>query len=354
MRILDRYIAFTVAVHTSIVLVVLLSLFAFFALMDELGDIGKGNYGLAQAGQYVLLSIPRLLYQIFPIAALIGSIAGLGLMARNNELTVIRAAGVSVARIVGSVMKIGALMVLIVTFIGEWVAPQAEHRAQVLRMVSMSETISLKGRNGLWARDGLNFVNVREIMPDGKLSEVYVYEFADFKTLRLMKHAREAVHQKGHWMMNDVTQHEIGNDSIRTTRHDALPWETQLSPDLLNVVVVKPDTLSALGLHRYVTYLRDNGLSTDRYEVAYWSKLAAPLVTGVMVFLAVPFVFGPLRSVTAGQRLVVGTLLGAGFYLVNQLSTYATLVFALNPIAGALLPGILCLGIAVHYTRRVF
>jgi lipopolysaccharide export system permease protein len=354
MRILDRYIAATIAAHTAIVVFVLLALFCFFAFMDELSDVGKGNYGLAQAGQYVVLSIPRLLYQVFPIAALIGSIAGLGLLARNNELTVMRSAGVSVRQISVAVMKIGLVMVALVTIIGERFAPAAEHRAQVLRMVSMSESISLKGHSGLWARDGSSFVNVREILPDGRLSDIRVYDFADAATLKLMMHAEGAVYRNKQWVLSGVTRHRISAEKFETVQDETLVWDTQLSPELLNVVVVKPDTLSAAGLHRYVSYLQENGLNSDRYEVAYWSKLAAPFITGVMVFLAVPFSFGPLRSVTAGQRLVVGTLLGAGFYLLTQLSTYTTLVFELNPVAGALLPGIVCAAIAVQFSRRVF
>ncbi len=354
MRILERYIASTIAIHTAIVVFVLLGLFGFFAFMDELNDIGKGSYGLAQAGQYVVLSLPRLLYQIFPIAALIGSVAGLGLLARNNELTVMRAAGISIRQISWAVMKIGLVMVVLVTVIGEKIAPEAEHRAQILRMVSMSESISLKGHSGLWARDGTSVVNVREILPDGRLSDISVYDFVDAKTMRATMHAREGLYRKKQWVLRDVVHHQIQNDGVTTQKEEQLVWNTHLSPELLNVVVVKPDTLSVRGLHRYVSYLNDNGLDADRYEVALWSKIAAPLVTGLMVFLAVPFAFGPLRSVSAGQRLVAGTLFGAAFYLINQLSTYTTLVFELNPVIGALLPGLICAGIAIQLSRRVF
>lgn len=354
MRLLDRYIAVNIITHTLIVMFVLLALFTFFGFMDELSDVGKGNYGLAQAGQYVVLTVPRLLYQMFPIAALIGSIAGLGLLARNNELTVIRAAGVSIKRIAWSVMKIGIVLVMIVTVIGEWIAPRSEHQAQVLRSVAMSENISLKTKNGLWARDGKSFVNVREILPDGRLSGVYIYDFEDNTRLQQMTFAKNAVHLNERWLLRDVTRHRISTDGTTSATIAEEAWNTRLSPDLLNVVIVKPDTLSATGLHDYVGYLHANGLNAERYEVALWSKIAAPFVTAVMVFLALPFVFGPLRSVTAGQRIVFGSLLGTGFYLLNQVTIYLTLVFAFNPMVGALLPALLFSALAVILMRRVF
>lgn len=354
MRILDRYIATSIAVHTGIVLFVLLALFTFFAFMDELGEVGRGSYGLAQAGQYVLLTVPRMIYQIFPIAALIGSMAGLGLLARHNELTVMRAAGVPLTRIVWSVMKVGLVLVIIVTIIGEWIAPRSESRAQVLRSVSMSENISFKGKNGLWARDGTSVVNVREIMPDGKLAGIYIYDFAEPNRLKQITQAKHAVYQHDHWMLQEVTHQQFEVDSVRSSHVTEEEWSTRLSPDLLSVVIVKPDTLSVAGLHNYVNYLHENGLKAERYEVAYWSKIAAPFVTGVMVFLAVPFVFGSLRSVSAGQRIVVGMLLGVGFYLFNQVTTYVTLVYELNPVAGALLPAGLFSAYAVYSMRKVF
>lgn len=354
MRILDRYIATSITLHTAIVLFVLLALFTFFAFMDELGAVGRGSYGMAQAGQYVLLTMPRMVVQMFPIAALIGSMAGLGLLARHNELTVIRAAGVPLSRIVWSVMKVGLLLMIIVSVIGEWIAPRSEGRAQVLRSVSMSENISFKGKNGLWARDATSVVNVREILPDGKLAGVYIYDFAEPNQLKQITQAKQAVYLRDHWLLQDVIHQKFEADAVRSSRVPEEQWTTRLSPDLLNVVIVKPDTLSVAGLGNYVDYLHENGLKAERYEVAYWSKIAAPFVTGVMVFLAIPFVFGPLRSVTAGQRIVVGTLIGVGFYLFNQVTTYVTLVYELNPVVGALLPAAMFSGYAVYLMRKVF
>ena len=354
MRILDRYIATNIATHTAIVLFVLLALFTFFAFMDEMGQVGRGSYGLAQAAQYVVLTIPRMMVQMFPIAALIGSMAGLGLLARHNELTVIRAAGVPLKRIVWAVMKVGLALAIMVSVLGEWVAPRSEGRAQVLRSVSMSENISFKGKNGLWARDGNSVVNVREIMPDGKLAGVYIYDFAEPNQLKQITQAKQAIYLRDHWSLQDVTHQQFEADTVHSSQAVEEVWTTRLSPDLLNVVIVKPDTLSMVGLRNYVNYLHENGLKAERYEVAYWAKIAAPFVTGVMVFLAIPFVFGSLRSVTAGQRIVVGTLIGVGFYLFNQVTTYVTLVYELNPIAGALLPAVIFSAYAAYSMRKIF
>lgn len=354
MRILDRYIARNIATHTAIVLLVLLALFTFFAFMDELRDVGKGNYGLAQAGQYVLLTIPRMITQMFPIAVLIGCMAGLGMLARQNELTVIRAAGVSLGRIVWSVMKIGLVMIILITILGEWIAPRSEHEAQVLRKVSMSESIAFKGASGLWARDVDAFVNIREIRPDGTLSDITLYEFSDARHLRQTSHAQTAVFAKDHWQLQNVTRNQFDGGRVVPSRSDAEVWHTQLSPDLLSVVIVQPDAMSVMGLHRYVEYLKENGLQAERYQIAYWSKVAAPFISGVMIFLAIPFVFGSLRSVSGAQRIVVGTLIGVAFYLLGQVTTYVTLVFELNPMVGALLPPVLFGVFAAHSIRRIY
>jgi lipopolysaccharide export system permease protein len=353
MQILDRYIAKSVGFSTVLVLGVLLTLFAFFAFMDEAGNIGSGRYGTVQAFQYVLLTVPRLAYQLFPISALLGATIGLGVLASNSELVAMRSAGVSLATIIASVMKIGLLFVVLTVVIGEGVAPAAERYAQTLRSVAMSNKLTLRGKEGLWARDGNSFVNVRNILPGERLGQIFIFERDDKHRLVKLTQAKSAVYRKGQWVLQGMLSSDIDESGVVSTEVDEVPWQTNLSPDLLNVVTVKPNTLSIFGLYEYVQYLTDNGLDAATYEQALWGKIVTPLVTAVMVFLSIPFVFGPLRSVGVGHRILVGTLAGVGFYILNQMFTYMGLVFGFNPLLSALAPAVLAFLLGYFMLRRV-
>lgn len=353
MQILDRYIAKSVGFSTLLVLGVLLTLFTFFAFMDEAGNIGSGRYGTVQAFQYVLLTVPRLAYQLFPISALLGATIGLGVLASNSELVAMRSAGVSLLKIIASVMKVGLLFVVLTVVIGEGVAPAAERYAQTLRSVAMSNKLTLRGREGLWARDGNSFVNVRNILPGERLGQIFIFERDDKHRLVKLTQAKSAVYRKGQWVLQGMLSSDIDEHGVVSAEVAEVPWQTNLSPDLLNVVTVKPNTLSIFGLYEYVQYLTDNGLDAATYEQALWGKIVAPLVTAVMVFLSIPFVFGPLRSVGVGHRILVGTLAGVGFYILNQMFTYMGLVFGFNPLLSAMAPAMLAFLIGYLMLRRV-
>ncbi len=353
MRILDRYIGLTVASHTLVVMSVFIALFSFASFVGEIDYIGKGKYGALQAVYYVALTLPSLIYQLFPPVALIGSMVGLGMLSSGSELTAIRAAGVSMGRIILSVMKVGVLLMVAALIVGEWLAPQAEYYGQTMRSTALAERISLKTQSGFWVRDGHNFIHVREILADSQLVDISIYEFAEQNRLQKVTHARTASYQQNKWQLQDIEYSQINTAGIITQRQPSAEWGSLLSPAVLGVVAVKPDKLSLTGLRKYIGYLHDNNLNADRYELAFWKKIMLPLGTGVMVFLAIPFIFGTLRSVGIGQRIMVGTLLGIAFYLFNQTFGYVGLVYGMNPVASAMLPPALFLGLGLFLMRRV-
>jgi len=354
MIILDRYIARHVVMGTLIVMGLLLSLFTVFAFMDELNRVGQGNYTTLHAIQYVLLLLPGLAYQLFPITALLGSTIGLGMMAGNSELTVMRAAGISINRIVWSIMKIGLALVVLTLILGESIAPVAEQYARTLRSVAISDKLAIYGKSQLWARDGNSFVNVRTILPGERLGGIFIYERDDTHKISRIVQAESAVFQNNQWILEGVVSSDLASNQVISYRQDKLNWDTRLSPDLLSVVTLLPATMSIRGLYQYVGYLKKNGLDAAAYENALWGKIIAPFVTGVMVFLAIPFVLGPLRSVGIGHRILVGALVGIGFYLVNQMFAYVGIVFSFNPVLSALLPACLALVVAYWMMRRVY
>ena len=357
MKTLDRYIGKTVLTGILIVLLVLVGLFTFFEFIDEIDDIGKQRYGLLQAIQYVMLEIPVFIYNLFPYAALLGSLLGLGMLANNSELTVMRATGISTVRIVMSALKVGLILTVLVMLIGEFIAPKTGQYANNMRAVAQSEherqRIVFLTRYGFWSRDKLDFINIRTIYPDGGFGGVTLYEFDSKQELKSITKAKNASYEKGKWLLKGVEKHVI--EANQVTRHylDTVVWKAILSPELVKIVIIRPHKLSSLGLYKYIQYLHENGQRTAKYELAFWTRLGYPLVCITMIFLAAPFVFGSLRNVSVGQRVLVGALIGVVFHMLNQTMGNMGLVYNLYPAVSALLPPILFLAITIILMRRV-
>lgn len=351
--IIERYIGRTVAVGILLAMTVVLVLLTLFAFIDELDDVGVGNYGVLDAFVFAVMSVPRYTLEAFPIAALIGSLLGLGLLASNSELTAMRAAGISVRRILLAIFKTGLLLMVVVVVLGEWVAPVVQEYAQARRAELQHGQVLLRSRYGFWARDGRAFVNIRTILPGSALRDIYIYEFNEQRELELVTHAEQADFADNRWVLRDLRQTRIGTDGVNTRQLEQASWDSLLNPSLLRAVVVDPALLSAWTLHQYLQFMRENGLDVPAYEVAFWAKVVAPLATLVMLFLGVPFVFGSLRSVGIGQRLFAGMVLGSLFFLLNRLLAYVAVVYHVNPLLAAALPAIAFLVAGGVFLRRV-
>jgi len=349
---IDRYIGRAVLMSILGVLALLLVLIGFFEVIDELEDV-SGNYTSMMAYTYVALTLPRYTYELFPVATLLGSLIGLGALAGNSELMAMRAAGVSIGRIVAATLKSGLLMLLVVLLVGEYLAPRTELQAQRMKMQAMSEQITLKTRYGFWSRDENSFINIRQILPDRVLADVWIYQYDDRQRLQRSLHAGQAVYEGQGWVLHSVRQSVFTPDRVVVTQFQQLPWETRIKPSVLDVVTVKPQMLAAWDLWRYIEFLKQNGQAAQTYEVAFWGKVAAPLVTLVMLFLSIPFVFGSLRSVGIGQRIFFGAILGIVFYLLNRAFSYMAVVYSLNALVATLLPVLLFFGYGLWKLRRV-
>ncbi len=347
MKLIDRYIGTTVAMSTLTVMGVLLALMMFAGFVNELERVGNGDYGLTEASKYVLLSMPRTAYELFPSAALLGSLLGLGILAGNKELVIIRAAGVSLARLVWSVMKVGLLLMIVAILLGEYVAPISEKIAQSIRTQALTKQVTLSTRTGLWVRDNNNFINIRTVLLGGHVSDVTIYQFDDKRNLRATIHARSASYANDQWVLRGVSSNRIGLNGVTTAHQDRMIWKSLLNPELFDVVSVTPEDLSVAGLYHYIAYLHDNGLNARRYELAFWQKLMSPLATGVMLLISIPFVLGPMRLASMGQRILVGVLLGMGFRLVNEAMGQSALVYHLNLAVFTTLPTLLFFAVAL-------
>jgi lipopolysaccharide export system permease protein len=353
MKILDRHIGTVIIIHVAVVLAVLVGLDSFFALLRELDDIGRGRYDNLEVMLYLILTLPQRIYEFFPMAGLIGTMLGLGNLASNNELTVIRASGVSIGRIVISVMKTAVLMMILVVIIGELIAPYADQYAKSRRSIAISDQITLKTRYGFWARDNTSYINIRSIQLGGLIGDINIFEFDDNHKLRIATHANQAIYEGNKWILLDIVQSQITDKGVSNQRIERAEWNSLLSPALLNAVVVNPSQMPIWDLNRYVRFLKDNGQNAEQFELAFWIKVFTPLALLVMIFLATPFVFGQLRSVSVGQRIMVGLIFGISFYILNQMFNHLGLAYDFSPFMSAVIPSLAFLILAVVLLRRV-
>lgn len=341
MRIIDRYLGRTVILATGVALLVLVAIDVFFAFLNEVQDIGRGRYGLREVILYVALTVPGRIHELFPVSALLGALLGLGALAAQSELVVLRAAGVSINRIALSVLRAGLLMLVVVVAVGEFVAPPAQHMAENLRATAQSQRVTYRSEYGIWARDGNRFVRILEVFSDGRLGGVEVYETDDRGALRRILQAETAAFDERGWVVYKGRAATLAEDGFSLESFDEMRWDSVLDPELLAVVALEPASLSARDLRRYIGYLRDNRLDTGRYELAFWQRVMAPVAALVMLYVALPFVFVQQRSSGVGQRLLIGILIGLGFYLINQFLGHLGQVYGFPPLASAVLPSAL-------------
>jgi len=272
---------------------------------------------------------------------LLGGLIGMGMLASNSELVVMLAAGRSRLNIVGSVMKAAVIMMLAVMAMGEWVAPELETHGRELRARAISGGSLISAQQGVWARDGLSFVNIGEVEDTGRLRDITVYNFDQNNELDSIVHANSAIYNAPRWRLSQVTRTTYTLDKIIQDNQDIYLWESSLTPDKLGVVTVKPESLSIRGLVDYLDYLEANRQAAERYELALWRKLLAPITVAVMLLVALSFIFGPLRSTTMGARILLGVITGFSFHVSNEIFGPMAQVYQMPPVLGALLPSLI-------------
>jgi lipopolysaccharide export system permease protein len=348
---LDRYIGSSVLLAILSVLGVIVGLALLFAFIDELGDV-EGSYGLGDALWYVLLGTPRRIYDMLPMAALIGCLIGLGNLASSSELTIMRAAGVSVGRIVWAVMKPMLMLMIVGILIGEYLAPWSENLAQANRSMAQGGGAAQTAKHGLWHRQGDEFVHINSVQPNGTLYGVTRYRFDKERHLQSSSFAKRATYEGDHWQLEDVATTRFLDRHTEIAQAASERWDVELNPQLLGTVVLEPEALSVVGLWSYIHYLGEQGLNNERYWLAFWTKLLQPLVTGALVLMAISFIFGPLRSVTLGQRVFTGVLVGFVFRIAQDLLGPSSLVFNFPPLLAVAIPAGICAVLGLLLLRR--
>ena len=339
LRTLERYFARQIYGNVLFVLAAFLGLFAFFDLIRELADLGRGDYELRQVFVFVLLSAPTNAYELFPIAVLIGTLYVLAHLASNSEYTVMRASGLSPQRAALVLGKIGLAFVVATFLVGEWVAPAAEEQAQKVKLRAMSALIGQDLQSGLWFKDEGSFINVREARQANVLQGVRIFQFdGDYRLRKMTAAERGDYRGNGVWQLAKVIETEFTPQGPRTTHLAQREWRSAVSPDMLDALIVRPERMSAFALHKYTQHLAGNRQRTERYEIALWKKLVYPLATLVMMALALPFAYMQARAGAIGFKVFLGIMLGIFFHMLNSLFSHIGLLQNWPPISAAALP----------------
>ncbi|MEJ2629764.1 MAG: LPS export ABC transporter permease LptG [Acidihalobacter sp.] len=351
MKRLNRYLMRTVISGTLLALLVLGLLDWVFGFLGQLDSTAQG--GLAQAFLYSLYTEPRRMYELFPTAVLIGSLLSLGTLAANSELIAMRAAGVSVSGVVRAALRAGILMMFVAVALGEWVAPIGEQMAQSLKLQAQTGSSVVASEQNVWARDGNRYIHIAHVLPGQRLRDVTIYEVGGGHRLQAVIQAKAAHYKDDRWVLEQVAITRFDGTEVTTERRSEIARNQLIEPNLFGLLDTRPRDMNAFALVRYIGYLRANQLDSASYELAFWQRFTTPASALVMLLLAVPFVFGSLRSGGAGQRLFIGVIIGVGFYFFNRLTNQVGLVYGLSPLLSAAFPLMLFAFMSLVALRRL-
>lgn len=350
---LDRYIARAVITGIVVAALVFGGLFLFIDFVRQLKMIGTGDYGVMAALYYVLLNLPQRLYELAPSVILVGTLLSLGAMAAGSELVVMRAAGMSIARISRSVLQAGLVIIVLVAVVGEFVVPLSTNKAQAMRVQAMNQSVMVGDNRELWSRDGSRYIRIQTLLPGSQLRDVTLYQLDENRHLQRVTHIRDARPQNGGWLLSDVSSSVIGEQGVKTEQIASQYTDRLVNAELFEVLKTEPEAMSVRDLYSYAQYLQQNNLDAEVYRLQFWMKLFTPLTCITMLLLALPLVFGSqARSGGTGQRVVIGLSIGIAFYVFNGLVNHLGLVYGAPPVLSAALPPLLAATVVIWLLRR--
>ncbi|WP_110686672.1 LPS export ABC transporter permease LptG [Salinicola aestuarinus] len=347
---LDRYIARNVLGAMLVVQTMVLGLDLVISYINDLGDV-SGDYSALDVLVYLLMRLPWRFYEYAPVGVLIGSLIGLGTMASSNELTVMRAAGRSLGRILLGVLKPLVLVILVTMAIGEYVSPVTEQHAAAWRLEQSKGADAVLSRGGGWQREGNDFYRFGTIRADDTVINVRRYVFDD-QELTQASEAERAVWNGDAWQLENVATTFFDDDATRVERHASETWETALTPAQLNRLLRPLDSQPLTSLWKYASYLRTQGQEATQPLLYFWQKSLLPVTLAGLVLLAASFVFGPLRTVAAGTRIFYGVIVGLTFKYLQDLLAPASVLFGFSPAVAVIVPTATCYLLGFWLLRR--
>jgi lipopolysaccharide export system permease protein len=349
----DWYVFRAILEMTLIVLFVFVALSGFVDFVDQINDIGIGDYGVNQAVQYTLLKLPSSIFQLMPIIILIGSLLGLGLMSKNSELIVLLSSGVSLQRLGISVFSSGLILCFFTVVLGEYISPSMERYADQYRTISKFQYSSLGKTGGIWLKEGNKIININLLEENKSFGNVTIYELKTLSQLEKISRASSAgIDDDNQWILSNLKETVFSESGISQESSRYKIEKTKLDRDLVSLTVVKPEDLNVIELYRFVNYLENNGLNSNLYITAFQSRIASIFALPIMCLLALPFSLGFLRERGAGYRIFLGIIIGLIYFLIENTLVESSQVYSINPILVAWLPTLL-LSLAVFSVFRI-
>jgi lipopolysaccharide export system permease protein len=350
---LTKYLNKEFLISISMIMLGLIALFSFFDFIQEINDLGKGGYGLIQVINYVVLSIPGHIYEIIPLAVLIGSMYTVGELSQNSEFTVMRSSGMSIRKIATSLIYVGLFFCFLTFIIGDLISPNSEKNAQRLKISSTDSVVSQEFKSGFWIKDGRSFVNIENVLPDSTLEDIHIYEFdKDFK-LRTIVNAKQGKFDEGQWKLNNILLTEFGEKKVKSTNIENGNWQSLIRPEMMNALIISPEKMSTINLAKFINYLQLNNQKVTRYEIALWEKVIHPIMPLVMLIFAVPFGFLQERSGGKYLKMFLGIIIGISYQILNTMMRHIGLLNDWQPFISSLIPTIIFLSIGLYLIFKI-
>jgi len=346
--IINRYMMRNIHLGTLLVLLVLVSLGLFFIFIGQLEDIGRGNYSLLHVIEYVALRVPGKVVEFMPLAVLLGTILSLGSLASNSEIIAMQAAGLSVLHLLRAVLQAAIILALLSFLLADWVVPTSETSARDIRSTAINFTPALRAKKGLWVKDDNRVLYIKELLPNGVARLVEIYTLDELGSLTSVIAAQSAIPTAGRWLLKQVKQSVIENNSVHTVTYDEMIYTGNISHELLQALMIEPRQMSSSDLYSYIAFLDENDLDTSIASLTFWQKVMAPFTVLIMCVLGVPFVLGSQRQNNTGQRLMLGILLGLSYVVVDRLLIQLGNQVNIHPFVNAISPSLLFLALAVY------
>jgi lipopolysaccharide export system permease protein len=350
---INRYLMLSMIRGGIPILGLLLGLFAFLTLAEELEDVGRGNFEVIDALNVMLLSLPKISLELLPVTSLIGVLVGLGTLANQQELIALRAAGWSNFRMAWPPLLLAIGILTGAMAAQQWLIPLLEEEIANLRANAVEDPDLERGDSEFWTRSGRQIVRIGGVQFGLMPTDVEIFERNDASHVeRVLRASQAHIIDSSTWQLWDVTSTEIDEDGTRITLTEELTWRSVLSPDQMATIITTASALAPTDLLRYIAHLEDNALDSHRYRLVLWQQLSLPIGILGMALLGVPFVVGSTRSMSAGSRISIGVVIGMLFYLGERTLGQLALLYGLPPIPLAVGPDILILALAIFALSR--
>jgi lipopolysaccharide export system permease protein len=353
MLLIDRYLTKTVVYAIVLVICMLTGLQVFILFVNELGDIGKGNYGISQALIFVLMTMPYQVYLFLPMACLLGCLIGLGVMASANELIIMRSSCMSIGKITKVIFKVAIVLILAVTMLGELIFPRLILKASDNKFEAINSGQTLITNKGVWLRSQNDFINISKVLQDDDIEDITQFHFDENHNLIFIRNINKAKYIDRHWIAYGIKQTNISSNKIQIKSIAQMDWKIEIRPSVLSLSSTEPDEMTFPELYKFLKVNKDKYLSINGYKLAFWQRITQPFTTIVMMMLAVPFIFGPLRSSTMGSKLLLGATIGFGFYILNRFFGSLSQIYQFSTIYAAIGPTIFFAALGIYLMKKI-